>query len=180
MIRTLTFLKSSLVLVLLSTLFVSCEEKKKERPSPLREEHTEFKDGQLKIVYSSPSVTSPDGENRHGHIWGQLVPYDSIWRTGANDATYFQTDVDLQIHGQSLASGSYALFTIPTKNEWQVILNEEWNQWGSYNYDSTLDAARLRVVPKVSDEFSERMRFYFEEDSLKFHWEYLSFSLALE
>ena len=146
---------------------------KKERPSPLRTDSSLFNSGELKIAFSSPSI-------RGRKIWGGLVSYDTIWRTGANHATVFSTEVDISIAGQSLDSGAYSVFTIPGKETWQVMINEHWNQWGTYEYDSIANAAVIQVVPERSDEFSEQMKFYFSDQSLIFHWEYLRFSLQVE
>lgn len=151
----------------------SCTSGDKERPSPLRADSTSFKTGKLWVEYSSPAV-------RDRVIWGELVPYDSLWRTGANDASVFSTSVDLKIDGQALDSGTYAVFTVPGKDQWKIIFNEHWNQWGTYHYDSTLNALELVVKPTESADFSERMKFYFEDEALKFQWEKLSISLPLE
>ena len=177
MSQRVTYLVS---IALLAILLVDCSPKRKERPSPLRADSTSFKSGQLAIYFSSPAVTSPDGVDRTGKIWGELVPFDQMWRTGANEATVFKTSVPVRVAGNRLDSGAYSLFTIPSENEWQVIFNENWNQWGTYEYDSTLNAAVIRVRPQESQELSERMKFYFTDDSLIFHWEKLRFSLPLE
>ncbi len=132
----------------LAMLFVQCGQNKKERPSPLRADSTAFKSGQLAVYFSSPSVTSTKGEDRTGKIWGELVPYNQMWRTGANEATVFKTSVPVKIAGRSLDSGAYSIFTIPDTNYWQVMFNEDWNQWGTYEYDSTLNAAVIQIEPK--------------------------------
>ena len=70
--------------------------------------------------------------------------------------------------------------TIPGKPKWELILNENYQQWGTYDYDETLDVLRIELVPEQKEEFSERLKFYFENDSLKFHWANLGFSLLIE
>lgn len=163
-----------LVLILFASIgILSCEQGKKERPSPLRADSITFNSNFLKVEFSSPAVKSRN-------IWGELVPYDQMWRTGANDASTFSTTGKINVAGQPIDSGKYAIFTIPREKSWQIIFNEHWNQWGTYNYDSTLDVARINVIPRKNAEFSERMEFYFKDDSLKFKWEKLAFSLALE
>lgn len=129
--------------------------------------------GTLKVTYSSPAVNDRV-------IWGELVPYDVLWRTGANEASYFQCSVPIKLAGQNLDSGSYAIFTIPSQEKWKIILNEHWDQWGVYEYDSTLNVFEVEVFPKRTEEFSERMKFTFEDHSLKFQWEYLMFNLPIE
>lgn len=156
-----------------SAFLLGCGSQKAERPSPLVADSIQFNSGMLRVEFSSPAV-------KEREIWGELVPYDQMWRTGANDASYLATDVPIKVNGNSLDSGAYAIFTIPGKDQWEIILNENWNQWGTYQYDSTQNVARFYVKPEKAKEFSERMKFYFENDSLKFHWENLTFSLGLE
>jgi hypothetical protein len=165
--------KGLLPILLIAVGCLSCGSQKKERPSPLRADSVVFNTHLLRVDFSSPAVKSRE-------IWGELVPYDHLWRTGANDASTFFTSGPIKIQGYQIDSGKYAIFTIPGKNQWQLILNENWNQWGTYNYDSTLDVARIKVTPRMNAEFSERLKFYFENDSLKFNWEKLGFSLSLE
>lgn len=165
--------KHILTLVVLSSSFMSCVGEQRERPSPLRSDSTTFNSGIVKIEYSSPAVNERE-------IWGELIPYGRMWRTGANDASYISTSIPIKVNGVALDSGAYAIFTIPDEDRWEVILNEKWNQWGTYQYDSTLNVAQFVVKPYKTKEFSERMKFYFENDSLKFQWENLGFSLGLE
>lgn len=159
------------MLILMGSM--SCEGSKKERPSPLRTDSGSFKDGTLKMTYSSPAV-------RERVIWGELVPFDRLWRTGANEASVFYTDQNLKINGSPIDSGSYAVFTVPGEDKWTIFFNEQWNQWGTADYDSTLNVVTLEVVPYKNSEFSERMLFSFDKDALIFQWEKVSFSLSLE
>jgi hypothetical protein len=81
-------------------------------------------------------------------IWGGLVPYDKVWRTGANEATQITFSDDVTINGQALAKGAYSLHTIPGKDSWTIIFNKTAKQWGSFNYDAAQDALRVTVKPK--------------------------------
>jgi hypothetical protein len=81
-------------------------------------------------------------------IWGGLVPYDKVWRTGANEATQISFSDDVTINGQPLAKGAYSLHTIPGKESWTIIFNKTAKQWGSFNYDAAQDALRVSVKPK--------------------------------
>jgi len=126
----------------------------------------------VKIVYGSPAV-------RDRKIWDGLVPYNEVWRTGANEATYIQTSEDLLINGQLLPKGSYAIFTIPSDSSWTIIFNEEWNQWGAYHYKPNADIFRVEVTPEKGS-FKERMTFKFEGNQLIFAWENLTFSLDIQ
>ena len=105
----------------------------------------------ITITYSRPGV-----HNRQ--IWGALVPYDKVWRTGANDATTITFSDDVTINGQPLAKGSYSLHTIPGQNEWTIIFNNVAKQWGSFNYDATKDALRVKAKPE-SSPFHEWLTF---------------------
>src|SRR5712672_1541733 len=92
------------------------------------------------ITYSRPGV-------KGRVIWGGLVPYDKVWRTGANEATSFTVSQDVTINGKPLPAGTYSLHTIPGKTSWTVIFNKKADQWGSYNYDAAEDALRVDGQP---------------------------------
>lgn len=99
----------------------------------------------VEITYARPSA-------RGREIFGGLVPYDAVWRTGANDATRITFSDDVVFGGEDVPAGTYGLFTIPGREQWTVILNEGAEQWGSYGYDQKLDAARVTVTPtKLAD-----------------------------
>ncbi len=107
------------------------------------------------ITYSRPGVKSRK-------IWGGLVPYGAVWRTGANSATTIQFTEDVLVEGQPIPAGTYSLHTIPGEKEWTLILNKEANQWGSYSYDPAKDALRAKVTP-VAGQPQEWMQFRFED-----------------
>src|SRR5215813_6566125 len=75
-----------------------------------------------------------------------IVPYNHVWRAGANEATLFQVTDDVLINGQPLKAGSYSLHTIPAKDEWTIIFNNDAGQWGSFTYDSKKDALRVKTT----------------------------------
>lgn len=81
-------------------------------------------------------------------IFGGLVPYDAVWRTGANEATQISFSDDVTINGQPLAKGAYSLHTIPGKESWTLIFNKVAKQWGSFTYDAAQDALRVTVKPQ--------------------------------
>ena len=89
------------------------------------------------IVYSRPGV-----KNRE--IWGGLVPYDKVWRTGANEATTLSVSTDVTIEGTKVPAGTYSLYTLPGKDEWTLILNKTSKQWGT-DYDASQDLTRIKV-----------------------------------
>lgn len=103
------------------------------------------------ITYSRPAA-------RGRQIFGGLVPYDKVWRTGANEATTISFSDDVTINGQPLLKGTYSLHTIPGKDQWTIIFNKVANQWGSFTYDQAQDALRVTAKPHA-DEYNELMSF---------------------
>jgi hypothetical protein len=103
----------------------------------------------VEVVYSRPHVKGPTRKEDRV-IWGVLVPYDQVWRTGANAVTKFTLDGDATVEGQKLAAGSYGLFTIPGKTEWTVIFNKQAT--GSpADYSAEKDVLRVKVKPQATD-----------------------------
>ncbi len=127
------------------------------------------------VKYSSPAV-------KDRKIWGELVPWDKVWRTGANAATTLQASRDFRFGGKPIAAGTYALYTIPGKGSWQVILNSAAT--ASVNdYDSAKDVARVSVKPG-SASFRERLVFLFSDTtddttSLDIEWEKRRISIPI-
>src|SRR4029078_8017347 len=110
---------------------------------------------ELTISYWRPAV-------RARQIWGALVPYDKVWRTGANEVTTFKTTSDVKIEGKPLAAGPYALVTIPRQDRWTLVFNKDAEQWGAFDYDEKKDVLRVDVKP-VQSNLQERMEFLFDE-----------------
>ena len=77
-----------------------------------------------------------------------IVPWGHVWRAGANEATQFEVTDDVLVNGQKLPAGKYSLHTIPTKDEWTIVFNNQANQWGSFNYDASKDTLRVKVKPE--------------------------------
>ncbi|MDQ3181484.1 MAG: DUF2911 domain-containing protein, partial [Acidobacteriota bacterium] len=94
-------------------------------------------------------------------IWGDVVPYGEVWRTGANENTTFEVSSDVKINGQVLPKGKYGLHTIPSKDEWTIIFNKVNNEWGSFKYNAKEDALRVMVKP-ITGDFKETMTIDFE------------------
>lgn len=136
----------SLCLILLLASFPGlAQDAAKPRPSPLALASSRYKDTYIKITYSQP--------RKGGRvIFGGLVPYGQVWRTGANEATEITVTRDIKINGLDLKAGTYALFTIPEKEHWTVIFNSDLGQWGAYNYNSKFDVLRFDIpVTPVTD-----------------------------
>ena len=112
----------------------------------------------ITLDYSRPSV-------KGRKIFGDLVPYGKVWRTGANKITSIKFDDEVYVHGAIMKAGSYGLYTIPGKNEWTIIFNRDDKQWGSYGYDINKDVIRFNVQPMQPQEFTEQMNIDFVEFS---------------
>lgn len=129
------------------------------------------------ITYCRPGVKGRT-------IWGDLVPYDKVWRTGANEATKFTVTDDVTINGQALPAGTYSLHTIPSKDQWTIIFNKVADQWGSFSYDQAKDALRVTVKPEEGP-MQEWMTFSFPSVSansatVELSWEKLRVPFKLE
>lgn len=82
-----------------------------------------------------------------------------VWRTGANEATVFEVNKAVEIEGKKLPAGKYGLFTIASDNEWTIIFNKTWNQWGAFSYKEADDVLRVKVKPGKAKAFTEKMTF---------------------
>jgi tetratricopeptide (TPR) repeat protein len=109
----------------------------------------------ITISYSRPLVKGRP-------IWGKLVPYNEVWRTGANENTIIKFTDDVTIEGKPLAKGTYALFTIPGENQWTVIFSKVHTAWGSFTYNQADDALRVTVKPQPTEP-REAMTFDFDD-----------------
>jgi len=123
------------------------------------------------LEYGRPNV-------KERQIWGGLVPFDKVWRTGADEATTFTISKDVNVEGKKLAAGTYSLFTIPGKAEWTIIFNKVAKQWGAYKYDKSQDALQVKVKPAAA-EHVEEMTFKIEGNKVVLHWEKLSVPFAI-
>lgn len=113
------------------------------------------------INYCSPAV-------RGRGIWGKLVPYDKIWRAGANEATTIEISTDITIAGKVLPKGKYGFFLIPAKDgPWTAVFNKVWDQWGAYKYDAEKDALRIQVPAKPLSDVIEHLRYRITEKDIE-------------
>jgi Protein of unknown function (DUF2911) len=148
-------MKSILFLVLTLVTLTACgQEDKSKRPSPPALAKETLKNGTtVSIDYSQPAVK--------GRTIGQdLEPTaGKVWRTGANEATVFEVDKPVKIEGQALPAGKYGLFTLVNGDEWTIIFNKTWKQWGAFSYKEADDALRVKVKSGKASPFSERMTF---------------------
>jgi hypothetical protein len=108
---------------------------------------------EVRLTYGRPQV-------RGRTIFGELVSYGQVWRTGANEATTFSVSSAVTIEGESLPAGTYSLYTIPGPDAWTLIFNNVANQWGT-QYDQSEDALRVEVSPESASQ-QEMLTFLFE------------------
>ncbi len=136
-----------------------------------------FADGKtVTINYSRPSM-------KGRQIFGGLVPYGQVWRTGANAATSLKTDVNLTIGGANVPAGSYTLYSIPSESGWKLIINKQTGQWGT-DYEEKDDLARVDM--KVANNASPTEQFTISLDksgasgaTLKLDWAGTTASVAI-
>jgi len=94
----------------------------------------------VEVDYSRPGVKDRE-------IFGGMIPYGQVWRTGANSATKIVFSTSVKLNGTQIPAGTYALMTIPGKDEWTIIINKVADQWGAYKYDEKGDVARIKATP---------------------------------
>ncbi|WP_462255425.1 DUF2911 domain-containing protein [Ferruginibacter sp.] len=105
------------------------------------------------INYHSPGV-------RGRNIWGGLIPYGEVWVTGAHNATNIEIDKDFIVNGVSIPKGKYGFFTIPGKKEWVIIINKNWNQHLTDDYQQSEDLVRIKVKPQQQKETIQRLQYF--------------------
>ncbi|MDQ6799636.1 MAG: DUF2911 domain-containing protein [Acidobacteriota bacterium] len=108
------------------------------------------------ITYHRPAVNKRK-------IFGALVPYGVLWRSGANQNTTISFSTPVRVEGQTLPAGTYGLFMVPGPSQWTVVFSKFSDDWGTYNYDQSEDAARVNVTPQAMTESQERMAFVFDD-----------------
>ena len=114
------------------------------------------------LEYGRPEVRGRD-------IWGGLVPYGEVWRTGADEATTIHFSADVTVQGKALEAGTYSLFTVPGEEGWSVIFNTVAEQWGAYKRDAGKDALKVDAKAK-SHEHVEAMDFVIEGNDVVLRW----------
>lgn len=121
----------AILFVLTVCVVAAAQQDKSKRPSPPAQAQCKFSDGKtITVDYSSPRA-------KGRKIFGGLVPYGEVWRTGANEATTFVTDTDITANGTKIPAGHYTIFTVPEADKWTLILNKHTGEWGiPYKYQS--------------------------------------------
>lgn len=142
-----------------------------------KEVHAQIGDSHMMIHYHAPAV-------RGRMIWGGLVPLDEVWVTGAHSATNWEFNKDIVINDKTIPAGKYAIFTIPGKDKWIVIINKNWNQHLADDYDMKDDVIRVAVIPQAQN-LQERLSYALtsndnKKGQLTIAWEKIKVTLPFQ
>ena len=155
--------------ILVMSMLVTAQQDKNKRPSPPASTQCKFSDGKtISVEYSSPRA-------KGRKIFGGLVPYGEIWRTGANDATSFVSNANLTADGKDIPAGNYTIFTIPAQDKWTLIVNKHTGEWGiPYKYQSE-EQARLPMQSSSTSSPVENFTISFNQGggtcTMQMSWE---------
>ena len=159
-----------LLAIAICSTFVCSQQDKSKRPSPPGSAECKFADGKtVHIDYSRPFV-------KGRKIYGGLVPYDEVWRTGANEATTFATNTNLDVGGAKVPAGNHTLFTIPSQKQWTLIISKRTGEWGIPYPGQSEDLARVQMRSQELSGPVEQFTISFERTSaeactLRLDWE---------
>jgi hypothetical protein len=147
----------------------SAQTDKAARPSPAAKATCTLADGKtITVGYSSPRA-------KGRKIYGGLVPYGEVWRTGANEATTFVTTVDVMVGGTHVPAGSYTVFTIPNKDKWTLVISKKTGEWGTDYPGPSNDLARIEMKASALPAAVENFTIAFDKSSggctLRMDWE---------
>lgn len=141
---------SLIMLIAVMAMAQQTPEDKSKRPSPPATAEVTLKNKKITIDYSRPSL-------RGRKVGQELAPYGKVWRTGANEATALNTEIDLNIGGTKVPAGKYTLYTLPSEGTWKLIINKQTGQWGT-KYDENQDLARIDMkksaLPQPIEQFT--------------------------
>lgn len=136
---------------------MSMSQDKSKRPSPPASAQCKFSDGKtVKVDYSSP-------RRKDRKIYGGLVPYGQVWRTGANEATTFVTDTNISAGGQDIPAGSYTIFTVPDQNKWTLVISKKTGEWGTDYPGEKEDLVRVPMNVSKTPSEVENFTISFDE-----------------
>lgn len=158
-----------LVTVFMTTVSVAQE---KKQASPASTAKGTINGATITINYSSPFV-------KGRVIWGELVPYNKVWRAGANAPTTFETDKALKIEGKDLPAGKYAVYVIPEKDAATVIFGKD-PKMSSYDYDQAKDQLRVKVKTKKSAKMNESLVYTINKNNVTLSWENLDIPVSVK
>ncbi len=162
----------------LASLSTQAQELKLPSLSPTTTIAQDFSTSKIEIVYSRPSM-------RGRTVFGDLVPFGTVWRTGANAATKITFGEEVEIGGVTIKPGSYSFYTVPGKSEWEVIINKNTGNWGAMGYDTKDDVARFTVKPTTLQNNVETFtigigNITFSSCTIDVAWERTAISVAVK
>lgn len=135
--------------------FIGSTQDKAKRPSPAATASGQIGSASITINYGQPAKNGRE-------VFGKLVPFGEVWRTGANEATEISLDKDILLAGQRLKAGRYQLFTIPRADKWTIIINSKLGQWGAFFHDTKSDVLRVDVPANSTETERERLNIFIE------------------
>ena len=142
---------------------MSMSQDKSKRPSPPASAQCKFSDGKtIKVDYSSPRINDPK-THQPRKIYGGLVPYGQIWRTGANEATALTTDASLSAGGKEIPGGSYTVFTVPQEDKWTLVVSKKTGEWGTEYPGEKEDLARVPMTVSKTPSAVENFTISFDQ-----------------
>jgi len=150
---------------------------KSKRPSPPGTAEVTLKNKKITIDYSRPSL-------KGRKVGQELAPYGKVWRTGANEATALNTEIDLNIGGAKVPAGKYTLYTLPSEGTWKLIINKQTGQWGT-QYDESQDLARVDMKKTALPQSVEQFTISFDKKNdntanLNLDWENTRVSVEIK
>lgn len=175
--KKLLVISGVLSLMLVCSFVVTAQQDKSKRPSPPAQAKWDLGGGKsVTIDYGSPRT-------KGRKIYGELVPFGQVWRTGANEATTLVTPVDLIIGSTTVAAGSYTIFTVPSKDKWTLIISKKTGEWGTDYPGQANDLARIDMkvsaLPSPVENFTISFEKAGNDANLNIDWETTRASVAV-
>nr|WP_315175580.1 DUF2911 domain-containing protein [uncultured Flavobacterium sp.] len=158
------------IIALLMVTFVNAQDKPASPPEVVT---GKINDATISINYGSPSV-------KGRKIWGELVPFNKVWRAGANEATTFETDKEIMIEGSKLPAGKYSFFIIPNETESIIIFNKEAKQWGAYKYKDKNDQLRVTVKQQIASPSVEKLTYIISGNGIVLSWDIWNIPITIK
>ena len=166
-ITTMNKLKITLIFLLIATVTFAQE-------SPRKQATGKVGTVTVDVDYGAPSVKGRT-------IWGELVPFEKVWRAGANENTTISFDTDVVIGETTVPAGKYGFFIIPNENDdWVIVLSSKNDAWGSNGYKQEDDILRLNVTPEFVDDLQEQLEYAVGDEGIQFAWENARFIIPIE
>jgi len=159
--KTVLIPAALLALAALASAQMEMSQDKSKRPSPPASAECKFSDGKtVKIDYSSPRA-------KGRKIFGGLVPYGEVWRTGANEATTFVAGTNVTVGGKDVPAGSYTIFTVPKADAWTLVISKKTGEWGTDYAGEKEDLARIPMSVSKTSGPVENFTIGFEQGGKK-------------